>query len=98
MDGWFNIKVNNQTGSGTARIGFEWDTAWDPTATRRIYWQKQAGTIADPITVRLVINGKTYTAKSNLSQDRVLVLNASGLAIQAGASGQAQLPVFGSQT
>lgn len=98
MDGWFTIKVNSQTGRGTARIGFDWDTAWDPTATRRIYWQKQAGTLSDPITVVLVINGKTYSAKSNLGQDRVLLLSQSGLTIQTGALGQAQLPLFGSQT
>jgi len=95
MDGWFTIKVIS--GSATARIGFEWDTAWDSTSTRRIYWQKQAGTIADPINVTLLVNGKTFTGRSDLTQDRVLVLSPNGLTIQAGAAGQAQLPLFGSQ-
>jgi Protein of unknown function (DUF4012) len=98
LDGWFNIKVNNSIGFGTARIGFEWDTAWNPTATRRIYWQKQAGTLADPVTVSFVVNGKTYTKSTNLTQDRVLVLSPAGLAIQAGAAGQASIPLFGSPT
>jgi hypothetical protein len=98
LDGWLTIKVNSQTGRGTARIAFDWDTAWDAKTTRHIYWQKQAGTIADPISVTLVINGKTYTKNGNLGQDRVLVLSPTSVAIQAGAAGQAQLPLFGSQT
>ena len=98
MDGWFNIKVNNQMGRGTARIGFEWDTVWDPTSTRRIYWQKQAGTLVDPIKVTLVVRGKTYTAKGNLDRDRVLVLSPTSLVIQAGAAAQAQFPLIGSSS
>jgi hypothetical protein len=98
MDGWFTIKVDLYTGIGTATIAFAWDTAWDAKSTKRIYWQKQAGTLADPIKVRLVINGKTYTKTSDLSRDRVLVLTPTSLAIQAGEAGQAQLPLFGSQT
>ena len=98
MDGWLTIKVDPQTGNGTATIAFEWDTAWNSKSARRIYWQKQAGTIADQIRVRLVINGKTYAKNSDLSRDRVLVLSQTGLVIQAGAAGQAQLPLLGSQT
>jgi hypothetical protein len=98
MDGWFTIKVNNQSGTGTARIGFYWDTAWSPTETRRIYWQKQAGTLSDPINISYVINGKTYTATTDLGRDRVLVLSPTGITVQAGAAGQAQLPLLGSPT
>jgi len=72
------------------------DTPWDPAVAKRIYWQKQASTMADAIKVTYVVNGKTYTATSDLGQDRVLQLSPTGLSIVAGAAGHAQLPQFGS--
>jgi hypothetical protein len=95
LDGWFTIDVL-WYGSGAGSIRLAWDTSWDPTTAKRIYWQKQAGTLADAIKVTYVVNGKTYTATSDLGQDRVLDVSPNGLSIVAGAAGQAQLPQFGS--
>jgi hypothetical protein len=95
VDGWFNIKVKANAGSGTARIGFVWDTPLSSTLNTSIYWQKQAGTIADPIKVTYIVNGKTYTASSNLSEDRIVILSPTAITIQPGRAGQAQLPIFG---
>jgi hypothetical protein len=91
LDGWFTIDALRP---GSIRLA--WDTTWDPTTAKRIYWQKQAGTMADAIRVTYVVNGKTYTATSDLGQDMVLELRPTGLSIVAGAAGQAQLPQFGS--
>jgi len=91
LDGWFTIDASRP---GSIRLA--WDTSWDPTTAKRIYWQKQAGTMSDAIKVTYVVNGKTYTATSDLGQDRVLDLSPNGLSIVAGAAGQAQLPQFGS--
>jgi len=52
--------------------------------------------MADPIKVTYVVNGKAYTATSDLGLDRVLELSPNGVSIVAGAAGQAQLPQFGS--
>ncbi len=93
LDGWFGIDAFHP---GSVRIA--WDTAMNPTATERIYWQKQAGTLADPIKVSYEVNGSTHTATSDLGQDRVLVLSPNGVTILAGSAGQAHLPLLGSQS
>jgi len=95
LDGWFTIHVL-KGGRGVARIGFLWDTKWDGSSTRTIYWQKQTGSTADPIKITYVANGRTFTTSTNLAQDRVLVLSGTGIAVQAGAAGQAKLPLIGS--
>ena len=92
------MKIYRPSKQATATIVFKWDTQWYGTETQSVYWQKQAGTIADSMKARFVVGGKTFDATSDLSQDRVLLLSPTGLKIQPGHAGQAQLPLFGGST
>ncbi len=97
LDGWFQINVNPSTGYGTADIPIDWTTAAkDLSSGHRIYWQKQAGTLADKVTVVFNANGKTFKATTDLTQDRVLVLTGDGVKVEAGQAGAASLPAIGS--
>jgi len=98
VDGWFSMHGLTSGGPGTATMRFSWDSAWDGKSAIQIYWQKQAGTAADPIKVTFISGGKTYSASTDLAQDRLLVLGSSGVAVKAGLAGQAQLPLIGSSS
>ena len=60
-----------------------------------IYWQKQAGTLSDKVHVSYQTGGKTFTADTDLSQDRLLTLTSQGLAVKAGSVPTAHLPILG---
>jgi len=97
LSGTFQITVNLSTGRGTNVVTIEYDTpAGDMQQGHTIYWQKQAGTLSDPVAISYVINGKTFRTNTDLSQDRVLTLSGEGMAIAAGHTGTAGIPLLGS--
>jgi len=98
LDGWFSMHGKTSAGAGTATMRFEWDTTWDGTSARQIYWQKQPGTLADRIKITFINGGKTYSASTDIGQDRVLVLSATGIVVKAGSAGLAQLPLIGASS
>ncbi|TMC13078.1 MAG: DUF4012 domain-containing protein [Chloroflexi bacterium] len=96
LDGWFQVNVDPRLGYGTYAVVISWDTALSSGATgHSIYWQKQPGTLSDAVKVSYSVNGMTYHASSDLSQDRVLVLTGGGLQVNPGAAGNAHLPTLG---
>ncbi|HUY74134.1 MAG TPA: DUF4012 domain-containing protein [Candidatus Dormibacteraeota bacterium] len=97
LDGWVRIDVNSQTGVGTHQFIFDWTTPLNQDQSdNSIYWQKQAGTNADKLSVTYTTaGGKTYKADSDLTQDRLIKLTPDGVTIEAGQSGAAQLPLLG---
>ena len=60
-----------------------------------IYWQKQAGTGSDRVHLSYQAGGKTFTADTDLSQDRLLTLTSQGLTVKAGNVPTAHLPILG---
>jgi hypothetical protein len=96
LDGWFQINIDPHRGYGVYSVTMQWDTALPAGAiSRSIYWQKQAGTISDAINVTYKVGGKTFSASSDLSQDRVLVLTDGGVQVTNGSAGSAHLPTLG---
>jgi hypothetical protein len=93
-EGWFTIP-----GQGNDRaFAFEWDTPWKPNGrgVQQVYWQKQPGTLDDPVEVIWKDgNGHTYKVTGNLGQDRLISLSPSGVALDQGQVGSAQLPSLG---
>lgn len=92
IDGW--VPLFHGYGHSAEAV-FSYDTPW--TANGRgesqIYWQKQPGTSNDAITVRWSDgSGHTYTATSDLGQDRVITISTRGVSIAVGRQAQAQLP------
>jgi hypothetical protein len=86
LDGWLWV----QCCGSHAQVAFEYDTPW-PVAEKgsyQIYWQKQPGTLNDPVAVSW--NGKTVTG--DLGQDRVITLTRNGVTLSAGQQAQATLP------
>jgi Protein of unknown function (DUF4012) len=96
LDGWFQINVDPRVGFGLYSVTVQWDTPLPAGAVNHsIYWQKQAGTLNDAITVTYKVGGKTFTAASDLTQDRVLTLTDSGVQVTDGSAGSAHLPTLG---
>ena len=94
--GWFQINVDPRVGFGLYSVTVQWDTPLPAGAvSHSIYWQKQAGTLNDAITITYKVGGKTFTAASDLSQDRVLTLSDSGVQVTDGSAGSAHLPTLG---
>jgi hypothetical protein len=86
LDGWVLVPC---CGSHV-QAAFEYDTIWPVTekGPYQIYWQKQPGTLNDPLTVTW--NGKTVTG--DLARDRVITLASNGVALTAGQQARATLP------
>ncbi len=80
--------------TGTSRqCQVEWTTTvQDLWATYTLYWRKQAGTLADRVHLVLHVSGSTFTADTDLGQDRQIVLTPAGLQIRTGAAGSATVP------
>jgi hypothetical protein len=93
-EGWFTIP-----GQGHDRsFAFEWDTPWKPNGrgVQQVYWQKQPGTLDDAVEVIWKDgNGHTYKVTGNLGQDRLISLAPSGVTLDQGQVGSAQLPSLG---
>jgi Protein of unknown function (DUF4012) len=96
LDGWFQINIDPRLGYGPYSVTLQWDTPLTAGAVgHSIYWQKQAGTLNDAITVTYTVGGRTFTAASDLSQDRVLALTDAGVQVTNGSAGSAHLPTLG---
>jgi hypothetical protein len=94
-DGWFFLELDNYKAGATSsgQYTFDYVTApGDLAQGHSIYWQKQAGTQADKVHITFKNGGKTYTADTDLGQDRILKLSAQGLSVQAGNVPAANLP------
>jgi hypothetical protein len=94
VDGWMLIH-----GYGHHRIVvFQWDTPWKANGRgeAQLYWQKQPGVSNDGVTVIWRDGGgHTYTAKGDLSGDRIVMFSSRGLSLVGGQVGNAQLPTLG---
>jgi hypothetical protein len=92
IDGW----VPTFHGYGhSAQAVFEYDTPWQANGRGddKIYWQKEPGTLSDKIDIIWHDgSGHTYTASSDLGQDRVIAVSTRGVAVASGQAGQASLP------
>ena len=96
-DGWLNIEVTNlKLGFGTYQVVIDYTTdLGDLAGGHEIYWQKQAGTLTDKVHVTFQSGGKSYTADSDLAQDRLLTLTPQGLKVTAANVAAAHLPILG---
>jgi len=94
IDGWFALHVDPKTSKGSTQIEFSYDTPWKPDAAgnAQVYWQKQAGPVQDKVDVKWIVDGQTFTAASDLIQDRVIRLKPNGVSVEAGLAGSAHLP------
>ena len=80
--GWVFVDVGPDL-SGRYQVTFEYDTTWAPGAggEQVLYWQKQPGTVADPILVTWEANGRELSVVGDLATDRLVRLGDDGLAI-----------------
>jgi hypothetical protein len=92
LEGWLpDVPCCGQSGQAV----FEYDTPWPAHdgGGEVIYWQKQPGTVNDSIDV--VWNdglGHTFRTTGALSQDQVITLTSTGVALIPGHPAQATLP------
>jgi hypothetical protein len=94
MDG--QVQITIPPFPSTKTVTFEYTTdVHDLSSGHEIYWQKQAGTLNDPVKVTYHVNGRTYTANGDLNFDRLLLLTEQGVQIKQGVSGGAKLPLIG---
>jgi len=94
LTGWFQINVDLKSGFGTQQVVIDWTTPATAGA-HRIYWEKQAGTLADALSVSWASGGQVRTATTDLQSDRLLTFDNGKLTVAAGKTGQAQLPTVG---
>jgi hypothetical protein len=89
LDGSFQINLG-----GTQRVVFEYDTPWnqDSSGVHSEYWQKQAGPVGDAAKVVWQVDGHTYQATGDLSQDRVVKLAPDGVTIEGGKAARGGVP------
>jgi hypothetical protein len=88
VDGWLTVHT------GQSR---SWSVTWSAPAAGlgggyTIYWRKQAGTLADAVHVALHVGGRTFTASTDLGQDRSIVLTQNGIQLRSGTGGAATVP------
>lgn len=97
-DGWLNIEVTNlKLGYGTYQVIIDYSTDLSGFASgHQIYWQKQAGTLSDKLHVVFQSDGKSYSADSDLSKDRLLIVSPEGLKVAVANPAAAHLPILGS--
>jgi len=81
--GWIFVLVG-QGLTGDYEATFTWDTPWRPAAggSASLYWQKQPGTVADPLEVTWASGAGTVSAVSDLGQDRLVTVGPRGLTIE----------------
>lgn len=91
LDGWYQMPPY----STYDKVGFDYTTnAADLGTGHRIYWEKEAGTLADKVHATYKVAGKTYTADFDLGQDRVIILSDDGIKVEPGIAGTAKLPAI----
>jgi len=93
IDGW-NLFAAGATRTARHAVVYTWDTQWsaDPSGQHQIYWQKQPGTANDAVKVVWKADGRTWTAGSDLSVDRVIAVGPAGVMIAVGHAAQVELP------
>jgi uncharacterized protein DUF4012 len=91
-DGWIYITQNGHE-SGHFQLVFEYDTRWTENAgVHYLYWQKQAGTVDDGITVIWQVGGQSFKATGSLSRDQEIRLSAKGLTLRPAQQSTVSLP------
>jgi hypothetical protein len=82
--GWIFILVGSGL-SGNYQVTFTWSTPWAPAAdgTDTMYWEKQPGTVRDPVKVTWTGSGASVSATSDLGQDRVVTLKPNGVVVSS---------------
>jgi hypothetical protein len=97
VDGWGFIAIKSLTPGAfaTHQVMVDYTTSWashgDP---RSIYWQKQAGTLADKANITFNVDGRSFTVDTDLSTDRLLVLDRNGIQVKPATVGAAKLPTI----
>jgi Protein of unknown function (DUF4012) len=74
---------------------FEWDTPWQSSwwGQHVIYWQQQPGTANDTVTVTWGgVDGHIYTVNGALTQDRIITLTPTGVALAQAPPAVGALP------
>ena len=96
-DGWVLLDPKNQRlGYATQQVVIDYTTELgNARQVYDIYWQKQAGTLSDKVHVSYQTGGRTFTADTDLSQDRLLTLTPQGVQALAGNVPIAHLPILG---
>jgi len=81
--GWIFVLVGPGL-SGDYQVMFTWDTRWTagPDDTATFYWQKQPGTVHDPVQVRWASPDGPRRASTELSEDRIVTLRPDGLTVR----------------
>jgi Protein of unknown function (DUF4012) len=96
-DGWVYLDPKgSKQGYVTYQVVIDYTTdLGDPAHAHEIYWQKQAGTLSDKVHISYQAGGKTFTADTDLGQDRLLSLTVQGLEVKPGNVPAAHLPILG---
>jgi hypothetical protein len=82
--GWIFILVGNGL-SGNYQVTFTWNTPWTAAAdgSDAMYWEKQPGTVQDPVKVVWTDGGASVSATSDLGQDRVVTLRPNSVVVSS---------------
>ena len=93
LDGWHRF-VASPSRTARSTVAYRWDipSSADASGQHQIYWQKQPGTANDVIKVVWNADGKTWTAGSDLSVDRVITVGPAGVTVGVGHAAQVELP------
>ena len=88
VDGWETLHTGHSA---------SWTVTWSTPAAGlehpyTIYWRKQAGTLTDAVHIVLHLGGRTFTASTDLGQDRSIVLTQGGIQLRSGTGGAATVP------
>lgn len=80
--GWIFILVGPGL-SGDYEVAFTWDAPWTagPDDVATLYWQKQPGTVRDPVLVTWASPDGPAQATADLGEDRIVSLRPDGLTI-----------------
>jgi hypothetical protein len=93
-DGWIYVAIDPNLDYGTWQLTFQYDTPYTG-GVHDLYWQKQPGTAGDAVQISWTTDGRTFTAASTLTQDKVVRLGPDGVTVVNGHAGTAQLPSLG---
>ena len=96
LTGQVQIGVDLASGEGIQVVTIEYDTKAPRIGTvYSIYWQKQPGTNADQVGITYLRDGRTFAASTDLTQDRVLKLSATGISVVPGVTGTVSIQLLG---
>lgn len=89
--GWIDVACCG----GKGQAVFQYDIPWSPDAAggEQVYWQKQPGTVGDPVDVVWTNGGgRVSKASGSFSQDTLISLAPNGVTFVPGHPAQATLP------